>query len=212
MGFDKARASVGGWPMAVVVARTLRAAAGRVALVRRGPPDGHPWIWPDQHPIEVIREADDGERHPLKGVASALDAARTALVLIAPCDVPSLTPGTVRALVAVGRPVVLRDPERIHPLVGVFAASDAPRAAALAAAGRPVRALIDDHAVLQVDAPLANVNVAGDVLDRREDLARRFAPSKAGDLERMLEAEAARRLAGRGAWIPWATGPDRGDP
>ena len=195
--------------MAVVVGVALRRVAERVALVRRGPADGHPWWWPDRTAVEVIREADDGERHPLWGVASALRAARTPLALVVPCDVPTLAASTIQSLASFGGPVVVRDPDRLHPLLGVFVAADAGRAEELAAAGDPVRSFVAPYATVSVDEMVPNVNRATDVLDRLDDLARLFAPLEGANLQRALEAEAVRRLADRGAWISGGAGEDR---
>ncbi len=202
MGFDKARASVGGWPVAVRVGLSLRKVADRVGLVRRGPPDGHPWVWPDGSPIEVVREADDGERHPLWGVATAMRAARSGALVLAPCDVPELPADLLHALVKAA-PATARDPTGPHPLVGVLPASDAERAARFAAEGRAVRAFVEPYRVVAWEGRLNNLNRVSDGVDRREDLVRAFAPLRGPDLELALEAEAARRLATRGAWIPW---------
>ena len=203
MGFDKARASVDGWPIAVRVGLALREVADRVVLVRRGAWDGLPWVWPDGTSIEVVREPSVGKRHPLWGVGMALSSARTRHVLVAPCDVPDVPVDLLRALARAG-PAVASDPGGLHPLIGVFPAADASRARDLARAGRPVRAFVESYAIVRVDAPLSNVNRPGDGIDRLEDIAPRFAPLKGENLARALEAEVTRRLTTRGARIPWA--------
>ena len=72
MGSDKARLPFpDGWPMAVHVAMQLRAVARTVALIRRGESDGLPWIWPEGGQVPVVREQDQGERHPLMGLVTA---------------------------------------------------------------------------------------------------------------------------------------------
>lgn len=141
MGVDKARAAFRGWPLAVATVLALRRVCGRVALVRRGTPDGLPWVLPDGLPIEVVVEPDVGEVHPLAGVATALRATRTAHALIAPCDVPDLDEEALRALVAAA-PAVATD-GRVHPLVAVLPAAWAARAEALALAGASAHALVE---------------------------------------------------------------------
>lgn len=152
MGFDKARAPFpipgdGGSlaPMAVVVAMALGRLGGRVALVRRVD-DGLPWPLPvGDGALEVVYEGDRGEPHPLIGVATALAAARTPLVAIAPCDVPALPTAAWRALLAAAPAVAASagapGAERVHPLVAIVPASWAERARALASAGAPANAL-----------------------------------------------------------------------
>lgn len=203
MGFDKARASVEGWPTAVRVAEVVRTVTDRVALVRRGLPDGHPWSWRDGTPIEVVREADDGERHPLWGVATALRAARSEWVVVAPCDVPTL-PGALLQALAASAPATVRDPSGPHPLIAVLPSRDADRAAELARTGRSVRDFVAPYELVAWPEVLPNLNRVADGIDRLEDLARSFAPLVGEDLRTALEAEAARRLATRGAWIPWS--------
>ncbi|MEM6928499.1 MAG: hypothetical protein AAF602_16305, partial [Myxococcota bacterium] len=81
-------------------------------------------------------------------------------------------------------------------------------AAALAAAGRSVRDFVAPYGVLEWGERLRNVNRIGDGVDCLDNLAPAFAPLEGADLEVALEAEAARRLATRGAWIPWAARED----
>lgn len=163
MGADKARLPWGGVPLAVATAASLAPVAERVVLVRRGAPDGLPWVGVDGRPLEVVVEPDDGPAHPLHGVATALRAARGELVLVVPCDVPGLSPESLRALVA-RAPAVASDGSRRHPLVGVFRTADAGRAEALARAGGRVHTFAEaSPEVVLPDRELANLN-------RREDL------------------------------------------
>ncbi|MBW2257740.1 MAG: NTP transferase domain-containing protein [Deltaproteobacteria bacterium] len=86
MGIDKARIPFPGrWPMAVHVAGVVEAACGRVTLVRRGPPDGLPWVTPDGRSLEVVRDADQGVPHPLNGLVTACAASRTPWLVVVPC-------------------------------------------------------------------------------------------------------------------------------
>lgn len=165
MGSDKARAPWGGWPLAVATLASLQAVSERVALVRRGAPDGLPWGRPDGRPVEVLFEPDDGEPHPLRGVVTALGAARGPFALVVPCDVPGLSPESLRRLVAAA-PAVAVDPERRHPLVGVFPTADRARAEALAREGAPVHAFAAPFRTVELPpADLRNLN-------RPEDLPR----------------------------------------
>lgn len=199
MGFDKARAPWHGWPMAIVVAETLSLVCGRVGLVRRGPPDGLPWPWSRSPPLEVLREADDGPRHPLWGVATALEAARTDVVLVVPCDVPDVSSTLLQALVD-GAPAVAAGDGRLHPLVGAFPRGAAARARELAAAGAPVRAFASGARVVEAPAGwLRNVNTADSLPG--EPLEQRLAFLPPGALVRALAGERARQNA-RGILAP----------
>ncbi|MEN0062604.1 MAG: NTP transferase domain-containing protein [Myxococcota bacterium] len=204
MGFDKARASVDGWPMAPSVAEALRAVCRRVSLVRRGPPDGYPWRWRDGTAIEVVREADQGSRHPLVGVATALAHASSPWVLVAPCDGLGLEEVGLRALVEAA-PSVASEGDRLHPLIGVFPASHAPRAAALAQAGQAARAFVEPFNRVALSA-VRNVNRPEDGIDDVHALLEAWGPLAPDAQRRALRAEAYRRLEARGAWIPWAPG------
>ncbi|MBX2796256.1 MAG: molybdenum cofactor guanylyltransferase [Myxococcales bacterium] len=157
MGFDKARADLGGRPLALVTLLAMAPVAGRLVLIRRGPPV-HAWHWDDGRPVEVLREADDGAPHPLWGVATALGAARSAVALVCPCDVPRISAQTWQRL-AERAPAVAEGSERRHPLVGAFPVSWAARALTLAAAGGSVHAFARDAVgVPVIDQELVNVN------------------------------------------------------
>lgn len=124
-GSDKALHRVDGVPMAERVARVL-AEAGLVVAVLGREPRG-------LAVPEVIEP--DGPRHPLWGVAFALERGDG---FFAPCDLVDLRVDAVRALlearaVAVGL-----------PLLGVIPADRATRARALALEGAPARALVAD--------------------------------------------------------------------
>lgn len=148
MGRDKARVAYGTVPLAVACALPLRA-FGRVALVRRGD-DGLPWVWPDGAPIEVILEPDDRPHHPLWGVATALDAARTALVAVVACDVPDLTAADWAALAGRAPAVAVDDEGRVNPLVAVLPASAAADARRIASEGGSARSFVDGYARVPV--------------------------------------------------------------
>ena len=142
MGFDKARAFWDGLPLALAVARSLEAVCDRVALVRRVD-DGLPWRFADGRDAEVVWEAADGDRHPLWGVVTALEAATSDVVLIAPCDVPGISVRSWTTL-ADQAPSVAWDEARPHPLIAALPRTLADRARELARAGAPAHALGDD--------------------------------------------------------------------
>jgi molybdopterin-guanine dinucleotide biosynthesis protein A len=176
MGVDKARLpGPDRWPLAVGVAGALRAACARVAIVRRGPADPRPWPTPWGEPLEVVREAEEGEPHPLWGVAAACAAARTPHLVVAPCDLVALDGATVQRLAAAipvggatgpAGPVadargaaiaVSEDGE--HPLLAVLPRALGPLAASAARDGASARAFFAAAARVEVPAAaVRNVN------------------------------------------------------
>lgn len=155
MGVDKARLAWGGAPMAAVVARIVAQRCRRVALVRRGV-DALPWPG-----LELVVEPDRPDRHPLWGVAAALQASTTALAMIVPCDLPWLTLEAVDALLP--GPAVAAVDGRRHPLVAVLPRTAASRALALAAVGgSATRFTADVPAVELPPDALRNVNRPAD--------------------------------------------------
>ena len=224
MGADKARLPFpDGWPMATEVATVLATVCARVALVRRGPPDGLPWPRPDGAAWEVVRDADERQVHPLNGLVTACAAARTPWLVVVPCDVPFLPSEAVRRLIdavpfgTLGRAeaaepgaaaplaVVAAHGEAVHPLVGVYPRALGPAAARAAAAGTSVRAFLRGARRVYLPAEwLRNVN-------RWEDTGRALEPLQAlvaglpwiqgPDRERLLAGEI-ERLATRGSVAP----------
>lgn len=152
------------------VARALSAVAGSVVVVRRGQPpvDG----WPTVQDVA-------GPLHPLTGLATALEAARTPRVLVAPCDLVALAPEDVRALWdgAGDGVAVATDGDRDQPLFGVFRREDAAAARAAAEAGSSVHAFVAawPRVVLPVRA-LVNANTPED-LDAAASTAAMTAPA-----------------------------------
>ncbi len=205
MGFDKARVSWGGVPLAIAVHASLEAVCGRVALVRRGAADGLPWARRDGTDVEVLREADEGDTHPLNGVVTALEAARTDVALVVPCDVPGLSATTLRALIRAA-PAVAHDGQRRHPLVGVFPVAWLGRARTLAASGGSVHAFAEGAEEVRVDpAELVNLN------DRAalgpgpiRALLARLPFLDPGEAARVAEGERGRLLARGMLDVPWA--------
>lgn len=196
MGFDKARANWHGWPMAIQTREALRSVCGRVALIRRGPPDGLPWVCPTGGPVPVLVESDDTDAHPLWGVYTALCAADTEVVVVVPCDVPRVGAALLRALVDAA-PSVAEVEGRVHPLVGAFPREWAERAAAGARRGGSVRGFAATATRVEAAADeLVNVNNPEDLPERGrfqalvDDLGRDEA-ERAG----MWAAERQRRLA-----------------
>jgi len=124
--------------------------------------------------VERWPEPDD-PRHPLTGVAAALERAAGPIVVL-PVDLPAVGPGLLRALADRPEPlVVVEAAGRLHPLLGRFDPTHAPDLAAAAVAGAPVvrtvlglgAARMTDDDVRRHGDPatlLANVN-------RPEDLA-----------------------------------------
>lgn len=156
MGVDKARIPYpNDQPMALEVAAALATVCTRVALVRRRR-DGLPW------PLEVITDEAGEDAHPLYGVAAALRAATTDLVLLAPCDVPHLTEEVLRTLIA--RAPSVAETDRRHPLVGVFPRSWADTALEAARQGFSAHRFVDGCAGVQVPArAVQNLNRWADV-------------------------------------------------
>lgn len=135
MGRDKALLPLEGEPLALRVAAVLRAAGcAPVALVGR-----QTALW--ELGLPVVAEPETGDRHPLLGLAAALASLPGGLCLVCPCDLVGLRPEHVRALLARGGPCVARTGGRIHPLLAVLDAAEAPRAAALASSGAGAHAL-----------------------------------------------------------------------
>lgn len=144
-GSDKAVWPMDGVPLSVRIAGVLSAAGLEPWLVARAPRGlGLP---------ELLEPP--GDLHPLRGVAHALAAsaaAGDALALVCPCDLVDLSVEQVALLVA-SAPAVARG----QPLFGVFPVELAARAAVLAEAGMPARALVEELPVVELGA-LGNLN------------------------------------------------------
>jgi len=205
MGVDKARVAWNGLPLALVVRRNLLAVCGRVALVRREPPDELPWIEEDGTEVEVISERGDREPHPLWGIETALTAARTELVLVAPCDVPFLTPASLARLAAAG-PSVAVGGGRLHSLIAALDKGKAATARELAEQGFPAVDLISGLPRTKIrPRELRNVN-GPDAVPRPgpvERLLERVPWTTEEERRRIADGEIA-RLAARGMIDPHA--------
>jgi molybdopterin-guanine dinucleotide biosynthesis protein A len=109
--------------------------------------DGLPWHYEDGTPVEVLLEQVSEEEHPLWGVYTALMAAQSEMVLLAPCDVPGLSAESLQRLLS-SAPSVATCGQRLHPLVAALPRSWAERARSLAQQGAPAHHLARDaHAV-----------------------------------------------------------------
>ncbi len=177
MGADKARLAVRGLPMAAAVAEVLTEAGLPVTLVRRGAPDGLPWLDRGGQPLRVAHEPDDGEPHPLSGLAWALDDALqhgAEAVLVAPCDLADLDADAVRRLMVA--PSVAAGPDgRRHWLLAHVPVERLEAVRAAASRGAPVRYALGDLPPVQVAARvLHNVNRPE---DRREHPLQRLMAS-----------------------------------
>jgi molybdopterin-guanine dinucleotide biosynthesis protein A len=113
MGSDKALLAIGGVASATRVARCLARLCEDVVLVGGDPPADAPG-----------RRARDGDgpRCALRGVVSALEAARAERVWIVATDLPFVTPDLLLALVAwpEADAVVPRSPDGAHPLCALY--------------------------------------------------------------------------------------------
>jgi len=122
MGRDKARLEIAGEPAAARLAKLLASLFGEVLLVGGTPP-------PD---VPGLRVADaEGPRCALRGLVSALSAAREERVLVLATDLMAMTPELLLALVAFPEAdaVVPRSSGGAQPLCALYR-----RAPALAAA------------------------------------------------------------------------------
>ena len=165
MGRDKALIAVDGLPLAVRAATVLRD-AGASAVVAVGG---------DLHALEALgldarTDLYPGEG-PLGAILTAFDAARTDLVVVLACDLPSVDAATVSRLLEIVGDHAAAVPmtDRAHPLCAVYRVS---RCAALlgeafAAGERAVHRALEAVDVGRVDLPdpdvLRNVNRPGDL-------------------------------------------------
>jgi molybdopterin-guanine dinucleotide biosynthesis protein A len=130
MGRDKARLPVRGVAGATRLARMLAGLFAEVLLVGGEPPPEAPGRRVPDEP---------GPRCPLRGLVSALAAARAPRVLVVATDLPLLSADLLLALVAwpAAAAVVPRTPDGPHPLCALYARGEVlPVARAELAAGR----------------------------------------------------------------------------
>jgi molybdenum cofactor guanylyltransferase len=118
MGRDKALLVWGGQPLAAIVARKVREAAGEATLV--GPPEVYGGLG-----YRVIADLEAG-RGPLGGIVTALADSGAEWNLIVACDLPGIETVLLETLLeeAAQRDVswlVPRTPDgRLHPVCSVF--------------------------------------------------------------------------------------------
>ena len=160
MGSDKARLVFPGKEaMAIHVGRVVQEVCSRVVLVRHRS-DEVSW------PFEVINDPAGSPRHPLFGVAVALQRARTKLALVTTCDVPWLTAGALRALIdeATDGGAVAFDGRRVHPLVAVLPTRRADEVLQAAWTGLSALQIVEPCARVRLDPELlGNVNEPADL-------------------------------------------------
>lgn len=118
MGRDKAYVEWDGRALAVCAAVAMRDAGLEVSIIRRGSAV-EDWRWPEGGRIRVVRESDQGPRHALNGLVTALEDARSSCMIL-PCDVPRIGPEHLMPLLRAGAPAVAFDGARVHPLVGLY--------------------------------------------------------------------------------------------
>jgi molybdopterin-guanine dinucleotide biosynthesis protein A len=143
----------------------------------------------------------------LWGVECALAAARTPLVLVAPCDVPWLTSRALARLAAAGPSVALGG-GRLHSLIAALDKREAATARELAERGHPAMDLVSGLPRVKIRTrELRNVN-APDAVPRPgpvERLLARVPATTDEERRRIAEGEIA-RLAARGMIDPHAGG------
>lgn len=159
MGGAKPAATLAGRPLARYPADALAAVCGRVAVVCK-----RDTTLPDLGAVERWDEPDE-PRHPLTGIAYALERAG-APVLVCAADMPFVTGEALRALVAAASasaPAAVAVADGVlQPLLGVYAPAclevfrRAPRDTALTATVEsldPVRVELPARVVWSVDTP-----------------------------------------------------------
>ena len=159
MGRDKALLAWGSHVLVEEVAATVQNVAGTAALV--GPPERYRAL-----KYACIPDVRRG-LGPLAGIEAALESGRGELNLIVACDMPGLSEATLRRLIDSARDsgalcTAIRDSAgKVHPLCAVYR-SECMAAVRRALDARRLRALdlLADlnAAILENDAPLANVN------------------------------------------------------
>jgi molybdenum cofactor guanylyltransferase len=160
MGGEKATALLAGRPLLAWALDALRDAGieRRAVVAKADTPlpalDVPVWIEPDE------------PRHPLAGVAYALERTAGEDVVTVPVDLPLVPPAALRALAAASGCAMVRG----HPLLARF-----PAGTEIEPVGRATDALLAlDAEVIELDEALVNVN-APDDLRAAEAIVRRRA-------------------------------------
>ena len=147
-----------------VVAAVAEPVLVSVAEAGAAPLPGHPGA---RIVVDQFRDAG-----PLAGLHAGLEAAPTPWVLAVACDMPQLTAGALRTLLAARTPeadaVVARSPdERLHPLCAAYHRRTLQTVEAHLAAGRfALHAVLEHLAVHSVELSttvLRNVNTPADL-------------------------------------------------
>lgn len=168
LGGAKASLPLAGRPLVSYPVRALRQVLERVVIVAKPDTD-----LPDLPGVEVWVEPPV-PRHPLSGLTHALRLAGENGVLVCACDLPLITPGLVREILARGSDgapaVIVRAAGRWQPLLGYYRpAALEPLAGALRGGPPPLRdavAALDPRLYDVDDATLLfNVNTREDVLE-----------------------------------------------
>jgi molybdopterin-guanine dinucleotide biosynthesis protein A len=153
-GGAKMTATLDGRPLVAHALAALGATPGLDGVVVAARPDT---TLPGDLEVEVWIEPGDAVRHPLAGIASALERAGRPVVVLAG-DMPWVPVALLTRLVvpaADDRPVVVRGPGGPEPLLGRYSPAAAPALRAGAEAGAPARVVVAGLDSLWVDWPAA---------------------------------------------------------
>ena len=147
MGTDKAFVCIDGTPLVVRTAATIRASGVPQVYTVGRQPDLVALSLP------TITEVNQG-RHPLFGIAAALDALQDELVLFLPCDLVNLTPQHIQTLTVQQGPCVASCNGVTHPLFCILPKTLATTALDLASAGKAAHCLIDGLPTVELPNPI----------------------------------------------------------
>lgn len=119
LGGSKATLDLGGRPL-ISYPLAAFAAAGIEAIVVAKADSDLP-----QLVVPVVSEPAQ-PRHPLLGIATALEQAEGRPVVTCPCDLPFVTPALLKTLAATPSTAAVHDGRRLHPLLARYQPSDLP--------------------------------------------------------------------------------------
>ena len=210
-GGDKGLVEVAGRPMVAHAVDALRTQAAEVVVNA----NRNAGAYASVTGCRVVADTVSGFAGPLAGMASALEASATRLLLTAPCDsplvVPDLGPRLYAALARAGAEIaVAHDGERMQPVFALLARGVLPGLLAfLDAGGRKIDAWYATRHTVCADFSDAldtflNVNTS----QERERLERRFARSDL-PISRGVAALPARSVPSRRARRPPSPGRSR---
>ena len=179
-GEDKGLVEVAGRPMVAHTIEALRPQAAEVVVNANRNADAYRTVTG----CRVIADTVEGFAGPLAGMASALQASATGLVLTAPCDSPLVTrelgPRLHGAMARAGAEIaVAHDGERMQPVFALLATDVLPDLLAFLAAGERK---IDTwyatrHAVTADFSDMLDTFLNVNTPQERDRLERRLAPS-----------------------------------